>query len=115
MRTVLPVSSGEMLEEEFFETLGPDQIPAGKRHWRSATTHRRYRGWQKVCHGRHRPSLVPLLWPQRWLVASRPGELRNGPGEGSYAGGTCAYSSLLLACGVNALGPAKSTRQPPSR
>ena len=68
-RQVAPVTPGEMLEEEFLKPLGLTKYRLAKEigvpPQRIGDIVRR----QACDHGRYRPAVVPLLRPERRLVA----------------------------------------------
>ncbi len=74
MRTVLPVSPGEMLEEEFLKPLGLTKYRLAKD---IGVPPQRIgdRFWQESSHRRHGPSALPLLRSERRLVVARTGRL----------------------------------------
>ena len=60
MRTVPPVSPGEMLEEEFLKPLRLTKYRLAK-DIGAPPAHRGYRGWQAGHHGRHRSAAVSIF------------------------------------------------------
>ena len=94
MRTVPPVSPGEMLNEEFLKPLGLTKYRLAKDIGVPAQRIGDIVAGKGGHHGRHRLAAVPLLRAQRRLVAARPGQLRHS--DRPSVDGRSAFTHLAL-------------------